>query len=103
MTQNLLLSRTIQATGLFSKGYGIINGSIGICQLGDTNTRVKNNYMTDFGTGYFASEVMESTMEILLMEGKQVSSIVMVLLVCYQTVRQLQQVNRLTTGLAYPI
>ena len=41
--------------GLFSKGYGIMNGSIGIATLGDNNARVKNNYMTDFGTGYFAS------------------------------------------------
>ena len=41
--------------GLFSKGYGVLNGSIGICTLGDTNTRIKNNYMAGFGTGYFAS------------------------------------------------
>ncbi len=42
------------ANGLFSEGYGLPL-SIGISNLGDTSARTKNNHMTDFATGYFAS------------------------------------------------
>jgi len=42
------------ANGLFSEGY-VLPLSIGIANLGDTYARTKNNHMTDFGTGYFAS------------------------------------------------
>mgnify|MGYP001979676234 CR=1 FL=1 len=43
------------AKGLFSKGYGLFNSSVGIGAVGNTNSTIKNNYMTDFGTGFFAS------------------------------------------------
>ena len=42
------------ANGLFSEGY-VLPLSIGIANLGDAHARTKNNHMTDFGTGYFAS------------------------------------------------
>lgn len=42
------------ANGLSSEGYNQFN-CIGIFNVGDTYARTKNNHMTDFGTGYFAS------------------------------------------------
>ncbi len=42
------------ANGLSSKGYAF-PFSIGITNLGDAHARTKNNHMTDFGSGYFAS------------------------------------------------
>ena len=42
------------ANGPFSEGY-VFPLSIGITNLGDAHARTKNNHMTDFATGYFAS------------------------------------------------